>query len=557
MMALDLQQLYEQAIGASQQRSAATGTEIGNVSNLSGELVNILQKKADTSMEVGQAQAAEIEAKGARELTAQAQRKKLEAAMLNPQGAADLVEFSNQMSVKIAKQKEQLDAERGQIIQKMGTRFSDDPLGWLSNAFTVPDEVRTYNAKYAGLKGEMAFQAKMVESLSNGLTTQKQLEATTSAEEVAAAAKKAKDMATVVALQSRADAMQASLTAVGMRTSLMNAKADSAKDILHAALSMAANARAEEERIDRQKVRKENDKSEAELAAVLPIAYAAHGFSPMQGTVNNWKRFAQVDKDTADSILKFAAKLDIVKDSKDPKELAGIRLTDSPSEAFAMVQRGVPLQGEGAQATWLKGIDVKTQKYLRAQRYENGTKDFYSLPKNQQLEVYRTTFDAIAKAEAAPNNENMSVNAGELGALKIGGEPLMARIPGIAKLLKANPALKNKQYTPEDIFNLVREDVAATLVAGGQNGTVLPINIKSQLYQQYSKEIADLYTAKTQSLFTVIQPHLLGVPIDPNAKYDYTYKVPGFIFDNKVKADIKRQDHVMRVLLKEDTNDLK
>lgn len=556
-MALDLQQLYEQAIGASQQRSAAAGTELGNVSNLSGELVNILQKKADTSMEVGQAQAAEIEAKGARELTAQAQRKKLEAAMLNPQGAADLVEFSNQMSVKIAKQKEQLDAERGQIIQKMGTRFSDDPLGWLSNAFTVPDEVRTYNAKYAGLKGEMAFQAKMVDALSSGLTTQKQLEATTSAAEVAAAAKKAKDMATVVALQSQADAMQASLTAVGMRTGLMNAKADAAKDMLHAALSMAANARAEEERIDRQKVRKENDKSEAELAAVLPIAYAAHGFSPMQGTVNNWKRFAQVDKDTADSILKFAAKLDIVKDSKDPKELAGIRLTDSPSEAFAMVQRGVPLQGEGAQATWLKGIDVKTQKYLRAQRYENGTKDFYSLPKNQQLEVYRTTFDAIAKAEAAPNNENMSVNAGELGALKIGGEPLMARIPGIAKLLKANPALKNKQYTPEDIFNLVREDVAATLVAGGQNGTVLPINIKSQLYQQYSKEIADLYTAKTQSLFTVIQPHLLGVPIDPNAKYDYTYKVPGFIFDNKVKADIRRQDHVMRVLLKEDTNDLK
>lgn len=556
-MALDLQQLYEQAIGASQQRSAAAGTELGNVSNLSGELVNILQKKADTSMEVGQAQAAEIEAKGARELTAQAQRKKLEAAMLNPQGAADLVEFSNQMSVKIAKQKEQLDAERGQLIQKMGTRFSDDPLGWLSNAFTVPDEVRTYNAKYAGLKGEMAFQAKMVDALSSGLTTQKQLEATTSTAEVAAAAKKAKDMATVVALQSQADAMQASLTAVGMRTGLMNAKADAAKDMLHAALSMAANARAEEERIDRQKVRKENDKSEAELAAVLPIAYAAHGFSPMQGTVNNWKRFAQVDKDTADSILKFAAKLDIVKDSKDPKELAGIRLTDSPSEAFAMVQRGVPLQGEGAQATWLKGIDVKTQKYLRAQRYENGTKDFYSLPKNQQLEVYRTTFDAIAKAEAAPNNENMSINAGELGALKIGGEPLITRIPGIAKLLKANPALKNKQYTPEDIFNLVREDVAATLVAGGQNGTVLPINIKSQLYQQYSKEIADLYTAKTQSLFTVIQPHLLGVPIDPNAKYDYTYKVPGFIFDNRVKADIKRQDHVMRVLLKEDTNDLK
>lgn len=556
-MGLDLQQLYDQALGASQQRSAAATNEIGNVNNISGEIVNILQKKADTSLEVGQAQAAELEAKGARELESQAQRRKLEAAILNPQGAADLVEFSNKMSVKIAHQKELLDAERGQIIQKMNTKFSDDPLGWLTNAFTVPDEVRTYNAKYAGLKGEMAFQAKMVESLNNGLTTQKQLEATTSAEEVAAAAKKAQRMATVVALQSQADAMQASLTAAGMRSSLMNAKADSAKDMLHAALSMAANARAEEERADRQKARKESDKSEAELAAVLPMAYAAHGFSPTQGTVANWKRFAQVDKDTADSILKFAAKLDIVKDSKDPKELAGIRITDSPSEAFAMVQRGVPLQGNGAQAAWLKKIDVKTQTVLRAQRFDNGTKDFDSLPKAQKLEVYRSTFDAIAKADAAPNNENMSTSAGELSALRIGGESLATRVPGLARLMTANPAMKNKTYTPEEIIELARTDVALTAVAAAQNGTELPINTRSRMYQQYSKEIADLYTAKTQGLFTTVQPHLLGVPIDPNAKYDYTYKVPGFIFDSKAKADLKRPDHVLKVLLKEDTNGLK
>lgn len=57
-------------------------------------------------------------------------------------------------------------------------------------------------------------------------------------------------------------------------------------------------------------------------------------------------------------------------------------------------------------------------------------------------------------------------------------------------------------------------------------------------------------------MFLTVQPHLLGAPIDPKAKYEYSYKIPGFIFDKTVKADIKRADHVMRILLKEDTNGL-
>jgi hypothetical protein len=135
---MDLAALYSQVVAASQERAAGATNEIGNVNSLTVELGNLLQRQADASTGVGQAEASAIEAKGARELAADAERKRLEAAMLHPLGAKDLVDFMGQQSVKIAQQKQALDAERAQLVGKMQTKFSDDPLGWLVNAFTVP-----------------------------------------------------------------------------------------------------------------------------------------------------------------------------------------------------------------------------------------------------------------------------------------------------------------------------------------------------------------------------------------------------------------------------------
>jgi hypothetical protein len=219
---MDLAALYSQVVAASQERAAGATNEIGNVNSLTGELVNLLQRQADASNGVGQAEASAIEAKGARELAADAERKRLEAAMLHPLGAKDLVDFMGQQSVKIAQQKQALDAERAQLVGKMQTKFSDDPLGWLVNAFTVPGEIRDYNAKYQGLAGEMEFQAKVDQVLKSGVGTQKAMEATTSAQEVAAQANKAKNMAAVVAMNSQVEALKSSLTAVGLRSSLLN-----------------------------------------------------------------------------------------------------------------------------------------------------------------------------------------------------------------------------------------------------------------------------------------------------------------------------------------------
>ena len=187
-MGLSLTALYEAALGQSAARGAAAGNEIGNVNNITGEMVNIMQRQADASKQVGEAEVAAIEAKGARELAADAERKRMEAAMVGPHGASDLVDFMGQQSVKIAMQKTQLDQERAAIVGKMQVGFTDDPLQWIANAFTVPEEVRAYNAKYAGLKGEMEFQVQVDQALRGGLMTQKQLEATTSAQETNAAA---------------------------------------------------------------------------------------------------------------------------------------------------------------------------------------------------------------------------------------------------------------------------------------------------------------------------------------------------------------------------------
>ena len=151
-MGLSLTALYEAALAQSAARGAAAGNEIGNVNNITGEMVNIMQRQADASKQVGEAEVAAIEAKGARELAADAERKRMEAAMVGPHGASDLVDFMGQQSAKIAAQKTQLDQERAAIVGKMQVGFTDDPLQWIANAFTVPEEIRTYNAKYESLQ---------------------------------------------------------------------------------------------------------------------------------------------------------------------------------------------------------------------------------------------------------------------------------------------------------------------------------------------------------------------------------------------------------------------
>lgn len=565
---MDLGQLYDQAVGQMQARAASADREISNVNNVTGEMVNIMQASADASRAVGEAQASEVEAKGVRELAADAQRKRMEAATLNPLGATDLTDFMGQVAVKIAAQKAQLDGERATIVGKMQTKFTDDPLAWITNAFTVPDEIRTYNAKYDGLKGEMEFQAKVDSALKSGLATQKALEASTSTAEVAAAANRARNMAEVVALSAQHAAMQDSLTGVTMRNSLLAVKADAAKDMLSSKLAILANARADEslalhkeEAADRREARKEKLKNEDDLNKTLPIAFAAHGLDPAQGTVNSWKKLAQVDKDTADSILKFAIKVDMAKSSNTPNAMAGIRLVEEPADAMALVKSGVPLQGNGAQAAWLKGVDVKTQQALRSQQFE-GAKTFGSLPVKQQAELYRSTFNTIAKQEAQPNSNNMKLSSGELGLLKLGGEPLGPRTPQLSRLLAANPLMKNKEYTPEELIKLVQMDIKQQIVFNAANkltgkSSVDTMNLKAAYIQEYSKELADAFTAKKQSLFIGVQPHLLGVPIDPKSKYEYQYQAKGFLFDKTAKADLGREDHVARILLKEEANDLK
>jgi hypothetical protein len=111
----------------------------------------------------------------------------------------------------------------------------------------------------------MEFQAKVDQVLKSGVGTQKAMEATTSAQEVAAQANKAKNMAAVVAMNSQAEALKSSLTAVGLRSSLLTAKADSARDILSFKLAVLANARADEEAADRREARKEKKLAEDEL----------------------------------------------------------------------------------------------------------------------------------------------------------------------------------------------------------------------------------------------------------------------------------------------------
>lgn len=544
-MATGIEALFNEVMAANQQRTGQATNDVGNVNSVTGEMVRVLQQQADKSQAVGEAEATAIEAAGARELAADAERKRLEAAIMHPHNAQDLVDFMGQSSARIAAQKLQLDAERAALVGKMGTKFSDDPLGWLVNAFTVPDEIRTYNAKYQGLAGEMEFQKQVDAALKGSLATQKQLESTTSAIEVHAKATRARNMADVVALDSQYKALQSSLTAVTVRNSLLASRADAARDILSAKLSVLANARADEEMADRRAARNKDKLEEDKLNRALPAAFAAYGLDPKQGTVGNWKKMKMVDGVAADAILKLALRMDTVRSSTQPNAIATLRLADDPAEAYSLMKRGLPLQGNGAQVKWLEDVAGRTLQELDRQKY-NGNKRFSELDAKKREEIFRTAYNKTAAYMANPNDQNMSVTARELSALKVGGESLVDKAPNIAKLLAANPAFKDKTFTPEELVNHLR---TTAFISGG----VMDVNKRAANMQLYAKELGYLYTAKMQAQFLTAQPHLLGVATDPKAAYEYSVNQGqvGNLFPTRRKINPTRQEDWLAILLRE------
>lgn len=546
-MATGIEELFNQVMSTSRERMAQAGGDVGNVNNITGEMVRVMQEQADKAKEVGEADAVAAEAAGARELAADATRKRMEAAMMHPHNAQDLVDFMGQTSAKIAAQKQQLDAERAQLVSKMDTKFSDNPVDWLVNAFTVPEEIKTYNTKYAGLKGEMEFQQQVDAALKGALATQKSLEATTSAIEVNAKATKARNMADVVALDSQYKALQSSLTAVTVRNSLLSAKADAARDILSSKLAILANARADEEMLDRRAAKQKDKLEEQELSKVLPAAFAAYGLDPSQGTVGNWKKMKLVDGVSADAILKMALRMDTAKTSTDPNAVATLRLAEDPAEAYSLMKRGLPLQGNGAQAKWLEDVASTTLRELDRQKFE-GAKRFSELEPKKREEIFRQAYNKTAAYMALPNDQNMAISGREFGALRIGGESLATKAPSIAKLLAANPALRDRTYSPEELTNAIRQDIGTSLVAAnGSRG----LNLKAELMQKYAKELEYVYTAKQQSLFIDIQPHLLGTAMDPKAKYEFKITNNQGIFPTQRKVSPTNSSDWLSVLLRE------
>jgi hypothetical protein len=121
--------------------------------------------------------------------------------------------------------------------------------------------------------------------------------------------------------------------------------------------------------------------------------------------------------------------------------------------------------------------------------------------------------------------------------------------PNITKLITANPALVNKELSPEEVVNLVR---SAAFIQGG----LTDINKRAANIRMYAKELGYLYDAKMQSHLLNVQPHLLGAAIDPTADYEYTISQGQFgnMFPRAQKVKIRRPDSWERILLRESVN---
>ena len=87
-------------------------------------------------------------------------------------------------------------------------------------------------------------------------------------------------------------------------------------------------------------------------------------------------------------------------------------------------------------------------------------------------------------------------------------------------------------------------------------GGFTDVNKRAANVQKYAKELEYLYTAKMQSNFLGVQPHLVGAAASPTGEYEYniTQGQLGNFLPKAQKIRITRSADWARILLKESIN---
>ena len=489
------------------------GELLGVARTANAQIAPAIQKQGEAEMAVTSAQQSRMAAQDA-ELAAIRQQ----SGVFGPSGK------QAQTTAKIAQMDAQLEPMRAQLVQKMNLQFSDDPLGWLMNQFTLPQEIQQYNAMWQGREGMNTALQSDIQSSTAAAQLSSATRAQTSDAEAAASLTKIQAATNVAAAQATAETAQRSINLLVEQARFDRLPYETAKDQLQ--LKMAAEnnqlAREREKRdmrlyeINLKRAELELSKARNTEAARMDVekklALAATALGKQAPNLEQFEMMQRTDPAQANAFMSVMSQVDLAKPANEQFIRFGSDLADSLK---FLEDRNIVLKGEkaGILSQAKRFIDMKEATYKDAR----GQNSFKQLTKEQQAAVRSGWAQEFEKNFFDPNVKGSIYNIVTpqgLAETKIGQLDLSksAIVRTLQKKYESNP---QATINAEEIIG-----TATGLMAAAGN---------KQAVDALSREVAYVFQAIRTRAYTNLEPQRVGMVMPEKVQYAYSpgmYSLP-------------------------------
>lgn len=528
----------QQVINGYKSASVDLGELLGVARTADANVVGAIQEQGAAAIEEERAKQERVAAQDA-----ELRQVRQQAGVLGPAGK------HAQMTMDVAAMDADLRPKRAELLQKMSITIADNPLQWLANQFTLPQEVARYNALWEGRQGlNEALQTDIQTSTAAANFARSTFEASSTAEG-AAALKKISAATNVAAAQASVEAAKNSITMLVNKAQFDRLPFETAASMLRLKMDAENNALSkirfqwEKENKDRDMRLYElrlkageleyskavkNVADEESFVQRLGLAAATLNLDPMN--MVEFEAMQRSNPTMANALLTVAGQIDPKVPYSEQTWTLGANLADT----LKFVNRtGVQLGGGKGELLNLaeRFIGQQAVKYDKA----NPGQKFKALSKEQQESLitgWATSFEQSFADPNAPGSlfNTMSV-AGLMGTKE--GSLNLGQNPVVQLLAKKYEATPGQQVTAEEIVGTA---------AGMLNRAKSAAEVEA-----VAKHVANIFEARKVQAYNMYEPQRVGMQMP--SKIDYVFD-PGFLRGESVTADLGNASEVKNLLLR-------
>lgn len=455
------------------------------------------------------------------------------------------------MFAETAAQLREMDARlapmRDALIAKQNISIADNPIDWLLNQFTLPGEIKNYNALVDGRDGlEQQLQARVQSATAAG-NMSRTLAAQTSEAEAAGRMHEISAATNVAATNATIEAAQRSINALSVQATFNKLPFETAKDMLSIRIQ-AENLDLAKQREQREKNAESRDMRLYELRVKALDAEIRRG-SKSDAEVKDIDQRAQMAATIMGETIKSSAELATLSPQRKAAYatiMGQLDLTKPISEQT--ITFGADL-AEAIQLldmtnTQLKGgkaeLVAKARQYMTNQEMKfvdkaNPNLKFKQLTPEQQAGWRRQWASEFERSYTDPNVPGSIYNMFTVAGLKT------AQF-GAVDLSKSDIVTNlEKQYGANSMAPVTVESIIGTSIG------LVRYNVGNPAYiDKLAREGAALFKARQIQFYAAEEPQRVGMQVPDKVMYTYSAGT----FDNAITYDLGNPTDFKNLLLR-------